>query len=95
MLLKYFTLPDLVNNYIMITPHTLSLSPYCFNIKSLMAAVSGSEKASGPWYVSKHLSNEVPPSGKYFVKKTLECPELTIPVVAVIPVGIHPPAAQY
>ena len=47
------------------------LHHYCFNIKSLMAAVSGSEKASGPWYVSKHLSKEVPPSRKYFVLKTL------------------------
>ena len=49
----------------------LSLS-YCFNTKSLMAAVSGSEKASGPWYVSKHLSKEAPPSRKYFVMKTLQ-----------------------
>ena len=30
--------------------------------KSLTAAVSGSEKAVGPWYVSKHLSLEDPPA---------------------------------
>ena len=34
----------------------------CLSMKSLMAAVSGSEKPLGPWYVSKHLSNEAPPS---------------------------------
>ena len=31
-------------------------------MKSLMAAVSGSEKPAGPWYVSKHLSLDDPPS---------------------------------
>ena len=31
-------------------------------IQRLCFAVSGSEKASGPWYVSKHFLKEAPPS---------------------------------
>ena len=62
-----------------------------------MAAVSGSENAPGPWYVSKHLSLDAPPSAKQTASVlilALPGPGLTIPVEAVVPVAVHAAAAE-
>ena len=66
-------------------------------MKSRMAAVSGSENAPGPWYVSKHLSLDAPPSAKQTASvliRALPGPGPTVPVEAVVPVAVHAAAAE-
>ena len=76
-------------------------------MKSRMAAVSGSENAPGPWYVSKHLSLDAPPSAKQtssVLIRALPGPGPgpgsgpgfgpTVPVEAVVPVAVHAAAAE-
>ena len=68
-------------------------------MKSRMAAVSGSENAPGPWYVSKHLSLDAPPSAKQTASVLIRAlpgpsPGPTIPVEAVVPVAVHAAAAE-
>ena len=68
-------------------------------MKSRMAAVSGSENAPGPWYVSKHLSLDAPPSAKQTASVLIRAlpgpgPGPTVPVEAVVPVAVHAAAAE-
>ena len=68
-------------------------------MKSRMAAVSGSENAPGPWYVSKHLSLDAPPSAKQTFSVLIRAlpgpgPGSTVPVEAVVPVAVHAAAAE-
>ena len=93
MLLKYWTRPALAE----VVQSQARLYQYCYwlMMKSRMAAVSGSENAPGPWYVSKHLSLDAPPSAKQTSSVLIRAlPGPTVPVEAVVPVAVHAAAAE-